>query len=180
MNKELSLIETIAKADMFSIFSRLLRTSKADEAFSGGENFTVFAPTNDAFGKIPDKQMDALLNEPGQAALKALLSYHILPGKFFAANIGSSQSKPTITGAEVKFTDFGGLKVNDSGVQARNIEASNGVVHALDTVLKYDKKSFTPGPLSPTTETEKIQPQPVATVASVPETETPDAAVAAK
>ena len=55
--------------------------------------------------------------------------------KFFAANIASSHSKPTITGAEVKFTDFSGLKVNDSGVQARNIEASNGVIHALDTVL---------------------------------------------
>ena len=100
---------------------------------------TVFVPTNDAFGKIPEKQMDALINEKDQVGLKALLSYHILPGKFFAANISSSRSKPTITGAEVKFTDFGELKVNDSGVQARNIEASNGVIHAVDTVLTPKK-----------------------------------------
>jgi uncharacterized surface protein with fasciclin (FAS1) repeats len=135
MNNKLNLIETIANKDMFSVFSRLMGTSHANEAFSAGGNFTVFVPTNDAFGKIPDRQMNDLLNEKDQTALKALLSYHILPGKFFAANIASSHSKPTITGAEVKFTDFGGLKVNDSGVQARNIEASNGVIHALDTVL---------------------------------------------
>ena len=135
MNNRVSLIETIAGKDMFSVFSRLMGTSKANEIFSEGGNFTVFVPTNDAFGKIPDKQMDALLNEKDQVGLKALLSYHIVPGKFFAANIASSHRKTTVTGAELKITDFGGLKVNDSGVQARNIEASNGVIHALDTVL---------------------------------------------
>jgi uncharacterized surface protein with fasciclin (FAS1) repeats len=135
MTDKLNLIETIAKKDMFSVFSRLMGTSGANEAFSDGGDFTVFVPTNDAFGKISDKKMNALLNEPGQVGLKALLSYHILPGKFFAANISSSRSKPTITGAEVKFSDLGTLKINDSGVQARNIEASNGIVHAIDTVL---------------------------------------------
>jgi len=135
VNNRVSLIETIAGKDMFSVFSRLMGTSKANEVFTAGENFTVFVPTNDAFGKIPDKQMDALLNEKDQVGLKALLSYHIVPGKFFAANIASSQRKTTVTGAEIKCTDFGGLKINDSGVQARNIEASNGVIHALDTVL---------------------------------------------
>jgi uncharacterized surface protein with fasciclin (FAS1) repeats len=170
MTDILNLIETIAKNDTFSTFSRLMGTSHANEAFSGGGDFTVFAPTNDAFGKISDKRMNELLNEKDQASLKALLSYHILPGKFFAANIASSHSKPTITGTEVKFTDFGGLKVNDSGVQARNIEASNGVVHALDTVLDYDTKTFETGRLSPiVVPEESAEPQPATLISQATE-----------
>jgi uncharacterized surface protein with fasciclin (FAS1) repeats len=141
MTDRSTLIETLAKSDMFSIFSRLMGTSKANEAFSAGGDFTVFAPTNDAFGKIPEKRMNALLNEPEQTTLKAILSYHILPGKFFVANLSSKKSFPTITGVEVTVSDNNGLKINDSGVQARNVEASNGVVHALDTVLNCDVKT---------------------------------------
>lgn len=135
MTDRLNLIETIAKNDTFSTFSRLMGTSKANEIFSGAGDFTVFAPTNDAFGKIPDAKMNALLNEDNQTGLKALLSYHVLPGKLFASNISGLPSTPTVTGAEVTFSDTNGLKVNGSGIQARNIEATNGVVHALDTVL---------------------------------------------
>ena len=134
MSDNLSLIETIAQHDMFSVFSRLMGTSGANEIFSKGGDFTVFVQTNDAFGKISDRQMDTLLNENGQVALKALLSYHVLPGKLFTANISGLHSKATVTGEEVKFSEAGG-KVNGSGLLARNIEASNGVVHAIDTVL---------------------------------------------
>jgi uncharacterized surface protein with fasciclin (FAS1) repeats len=135
VENKLNLIETIAKNDKFSTFSRLMGTSKANEIFSGDGEFTVFAPTNDAFGKIPDDKMNALLNESDQIALRALLSYHILPGIFTAANIGSLKSTPTVTGADVTFSDTNGLKVNASGVQARNIQAKDGIVHAIDTVL---------------------------------------------
>jgi uncharacterized surface protein with fasciclin (FAS1) repeats len=152
----LNLIETIAKTDMFSTFSRLMGTSGANSVFSAGGDFTVFAPTNDAFGKIPDKRMNALLQEPGQTTLKALLSYHILPGKLYAANMGSTASAPTVTGVNVKFTDDRGLKVNDSGVQARNIEAANGVVHALDTILDYDVQTFKKEPHSAASETAEL------------------------
>lgn len=149
MTDKLDLIETIAGNDTFSVFSRLMGTSHANDVFSSGGDFTVFAPTNDAFGKIPDKQMNALLNEPEQTSLKKLLSYHIVPGKLFAVNLSSKLSTPTITGADIRISDSHGLKINDSGVQARNIEARNGVVHALDTVLNYDTKTFTTGPLTP-------------------------------
>jgi len=148
MTDKLDLIETIAGNDTFSVFSRLMGSSHANDVFSSGGDFTVFAPTNDAFGKIPDKQMNALLNEPGQTSLKKLLSYHIVPGKLFAVNLSSKLSTPTITGADIRISDSHGLKINDSGVQARNIEARNGVVHALDTVLNYDTKTFTTGPLT--------------------------------
>ena len=135
MSERLSLIETIAKEDKFSTFSRLLGTSGATSVFSGEGAFTVFAPTNDAFGKIPDQKMNELLNETNQTKLKALLSYHVLPGKWMAANLGSTQIRKSVTGQEIAFSDFNGLKVNGSTIQARNIEATDGVVHQIDTVL---------------------------------------------
>lgn len=135
MSDLLNLIETIAGIDKFSTFTRVMGSSGANAIFSSEGAFTVFAPTNDAFGKIPDKRMNELLNEPGQGKLKALLSYHIVPGRLRAANISAVKTAKTVTGDDVNFTDVNGLKVNGSAVQARNIEASDGVVHALETVL---------------------------------------------
>jgi len=67
--------------------------------------------------------------------LNALLSYHILPGKIMAASLVSAPNRKAFTGEELMFTDVSGLKVNSAGIQARNLEATNGVIHALDTVL---------------------------------------------
>ena len=135
MTDRLNLIETIAKEDKFSTFSRLLGTSGANVVFSGDGPFTVFAPTNDAFGKVPDARMNELLQEPDQRKLKALLSYHILPEKVMAASLGAKVLRKSVTGQELAFSDTKGLQVNGAGVQARNIEATNGVVHQIDTVL---------------------------------------------
>jgi uncharacterized surface protein with fasciclin (FAS1) repeats len=179
MTDKLDLIETIAKNDTFSTFSRLMGTSNANEAFSKGGDFTVFAPTNDAFGKIPDKQMNGLLNEPGQTSLKRLLSYHIVPGKLFASNLSAKLSTPTITGTEIRISDSHGLKINDSGVQARNIEAKNGVVHALDTVLDYDTKALVTAPLTLIAQTETPT-TPAELVTPAPENGKPEAAAAGK
>jgi uncharacterized surface protein with fasciclin (FAS1) repeats len=135
MTDKLDLIETIAKEDKFSTFSRLLDTSGAKAVLGGEGEFTVFVPTNDAFGKVPDARMNGLLQGAGQSELKALLSYHILPGKVMAASLGSMLLRKSVTGQELAFADSKGLKVNGAGVQARNIEATNGVIHQLDTVL---------------------------------------------
>jgi uncharacterized surface protein with fasciclin (FAS1) repeats len=147
MTDKLNLIETIAKDDKFSTFSRILGTSGANEIFGKGGDFTVFAPTNDAFGKIPDAQMNALLNEEKQLKLKALLSYHVLPVKVEAANLGAQKTRTTVTGQDLNFSDTHGIKVNSSGVQARNIEATDGVIHAIDTVLAPPAKAAPATPL---------------------------------
>ena len=135
MSDKLNLIETIAKDDKFSTFSRIMGSSGANDVFSGEGDFTVFAPTNEAFGKIPEERMNALLNEEKQIQLKALLSYHILPGKLLAANLAGLKTAKTVTGEAVTFTDVNGIHVNGSAVQARNIEATNGMIDAIDTVL---------------------------------------------
>src|SRR5690349_15055499 len=87
MTSNQDLIETIAKIDIFSTFARLMETSCANAAFSEGGDFTVFAPTNDAFGKISDRQMNALLQERGQTTLKAILTYHVVQGKLLAEDL---------------------------------------------------------------------------------------------
>ena len=114
----------------------MMASSGANEVFKGEGPFTVFAPTNDAFGKIPDKLMTQLLDQEGQPRLRTLLTYHILQGKVMAANIASKPTRESMTGEKISFVDNNGLKVNRSGLQARNVEATNGVVHSLDTVLE--------------------------------------------
>ena len=130
-----NLIETIAGDEKFSTFSRIMGSSHANEIFRTDRDFTVLAPTNAAFDKVPEAQMNKLLNQENQVDLKALLSYHVLPGKKWAANMASARTSTTVTGEQVSVTDEGGIKINGASLQDRNIEASNGVVHAIDTVL---------------------------------------------
>ena len=176
MTDRLNLIETIAKEDKFSTFSRLLGTSGATSVFNGAGAFTVFVPTNDAFGKIPDQKMNELLNETNQTKLKALLSYHVVPGKWMAANLGAMQIRKSVTGQEIAFSDSNGLKVNGAGIQARNIEAIDGVIHQIDTVLTQPPnaevmaaraKQLSTGPLN-TTPTPEAAPLPLAPPAILP------------
>jgi uncharacterized surface protein with fasciclin (FAS1) repeats len=133
MSDRLNLIDTIAKQDNLSTFSRIMKTSGTNDLFGDGGSFTVFAPTNDAFAKIPDETLNTLLNEADQKGLKAILSYHILPGKVMAASLKSAKA---VTGQEVMITDINGIRINSSVLQARNLEATNGVVHGIDTVLR--------------------------------------------
>lgn len=135
MSEKLNLIETIAKEDKFSTFTRLMTSSGTNDVLSAPGQFTVFVPTNDAFAKIPEAKINELLNEDGQTKLKALLSHHILPGKIMAASLVSSPTRKSFTGEDLMFTDVNGLKVNSASIQARNLEATNGVIHALDTLL---------------------------------------------
>ena len=135
MTDQLNLIDTIARADRFSTFSKLLRAVKADEWAQGATDFTVFAPTNDAFAKAPAFTFDGIVQPENVAVLNAMVSYHILPGRYMAANLASTGTAKSVNGQELSFTEANGLRVNGIALGARNIEASNGVVHAIDTVL---------------------------------------------
>ena len=141
MSYKLNLIETIKHEQKWSTFARLLESTGADAWITGEGDFTVFAPTNDAFAKIPDAKMTELLNEPNQAMLKSLISYHILKSNLRSANFMAKSNRDAVTGEVLTFTESDGLKINDARVQARNIEATNGVIHQLDTVLAPPKKT---------------------------------------
>ncbi|HEX6278738.1 MAG TPA: fasciclin domain-containing protein [Pyrinomonadaceae bacterium] len=135
MSDRLTLTETLGKEEKLSTFSKLLETTGAGEWLTLDEQFTVFAPTNDAFEKIPKAKLDELLNEPNQATLKLLLSYHFMPGKIHSDDLITNSPRKAITGGEITFTDSDGLQANGANVQSTNLQASNGVIHQVDTVL---------------------------------------------
>lgn len=150
MAEKFDLIETIAREPKFSTFARYMAMSSANEMLNGSGNYTVFVPTNEAFARIPDDKMNALLEEPGMSRLRALLSYHIVPGKILASNISTRTIKGSVTGEAIRFEYSNGVKVNGAGLQIRNIEAANGVIHSLGTVLTPTPKFVkNPQPIGP-------------------------------
>jgi uncharacterized surface protein with fasciclin (FAS1) repeats len=171
MSDKLDLIQTIAHEDKWSTFSRLLETSGAKDWLSLEGEFTVFAPTNDAFGKIPDAKMTELLQEPGQLALRELLSYHIIPGLHPSATLTTPLK--AITGQEITFTVSNGLKVNGAMMQARNIQATDGVIHQIDTVLAPPMRSAVKS-WSPLEKAKTISAAPVAARLETPTANAPN------
>ncbi len=145
MSDKLDLIETLAREENFSTFSEIMETSGANELFRGAGDFTVLAPTNDAFAKFSEERLSKLINEDQQIQLRTLLMYHILPGKIMASGLKTGKS---VTGQDMMVTNITGIRVNGSKLEAaRDLEASNGVVHAIDTVMAPSLHFGAPKPI---------------------------------
>jgi uncharacterized surface protein with fasciclin (FAS1) repeats len=128
-----SLADTIAATPQLSTLSSLVVKAGLKDTLKGGGPFTVFAPTNEAFAKVPAKTMDALAADP--VKLKAVLTYHVLPGKVTAAEVKNGNVK-TVNGANVAVSKAGEfVTVEDAMVQKADIAATNGVIHIVDSVL---------------------------------------------
>ncbi|MEO5858276.1 MAG: fasciclin domain-containing protein [Pyrinomonadaceae bacterium] len=135
MSDKLDLIETIAGVEKFSEFSRLMGLSGANEVFSRGGDFTLFAPTNDAFQQIAEQEMKYLLREENRPQLKSMLKYHVLPGRINADDAAALRRTVNISGQDVRFTSRDCIRINGAALLDRDLEASNGLVHAIDAVL---------------------------------------------
>jgi len=132
-SQPVSLAETIAARPQLSTLNGLIVKAGLTDTLKGAGPFTVFAPTNEAFAKVPAKTMDALAKDPAQ--LKAVLTYHVISGKVMAADVKNGNSK-TVNGANVALSRAGDfVTVEDAMVQTPDISASNGVVHMVDSVL---------------------------------------------
>ena len=94
--------------------------------------FTVFAPTDEAFAKIPKADLDALLKD--KTKLTAVLTYHVVSGQVMAADVKAGQVK-TVQGSDITISTTGGVSVNNAKVIKTDIAASNGVIHVIDTVI---------------------------------------------
>jgi uncharacterized surface protein with fasciclin (FAS1) repeats len=128
-----SVADTIANTPALSTLNSLVKSAGLTETLQSAGPFTVFAPNNDAFKAVPAKTMDALAKDP--AALKNVLTYHVLPGKAMAANVKNSKAK-TVNGAEVELSKAGDMVTIESAVVTQaDLTATNGVVHIIDTVL---------------------------------------------
>src|SRR5512133_489143 len=132
-SKPLSVADTIAHDPKLSTLNRLVvRAGLADTLKAAGP-YTVFAPTDEAFKAVPSKAMDELSSDP--AKLKAMLSYHVVPGKMMAAQVKNGPAR-TAHGGNVALARAGEyVTVEDAMVQTSDIVATNGVVHTVDRVL---------------------------------------------
>jgi uncharacterized surface protein with fasciclin (FAS1) repeats len=129
-----NIVETAAGAPQFSTLVSLVKKAGLVGVLSGKANYTVFAPTNAAFAKVPKKTLNALAAD--KAMLKKVLLYHVLPGKVPAAKVLKMKSATTAEGSKVTFSVRGdNAFVNDAKITKTDILCSNGVVHAINAVL---------------------------------------------
>lgn len=107
------------------------------ETLNGTGPFTVFAPNNDAFAALPEGTVDTLLMPENQADLQSVLTYHVVPGTYNAADLSDGMTLTSVQGATVSIGvhDDGTVTVNDAPVSMADVEASNGVVHVIDAVI---------------------------------------------
>jgi len=129
-----TIVDVAAGNPAFSTLVTAVTEAGLVDTLSSEGPFTVFAPTNDAFAKIPADQLDAILAD--KELLTSILTYHVVAGKVMAADVVGLRSAVTVEGeaVTVSVSDMG-VMVNDANVTATDIEASNGVIHVIDTVL---------------------------------------------
>ncbi|HEX8737083.1 MAG TPA: fasciclin domain-containing protein [Pyrinomonadaceae bacterium] len=135
MFDKLNLVETILRHAEFSILTRVIGVSGLANILKSKGPFTILAPTDAAFNKLPPETLTNLLKPENKETLGNLVEYHIIPGKLMAADIQKLMTAKTVQGQEVKINTFNDIKINGARLQVRNIEAMNGVIHAIDTVL---------------------------------------------
>jgi len=128
-----NIIETASNNPDFSTLVTAIKKAGLVETLSGTGPFTVFAPTNAAFDKIPKATLDGVLADT--AKLKSILTYHVVAGKVMAEDVAGLTEAKTIEGTMLKIDTESGVKVNEATVTKADIECSNGVIHCIDTVL---------------------------------------------
>lgn len=132
---KLNVVETAMGNEDFSTLVAAVKAAGLAETLSGEGPFTIFAPTNAAFEKLPEGTVASLLKPENKDKLVAILTYHVVPGKVMAADVKTMMA-PTVEGTEasVKVTEDG-VMVDKAKVVATDIVATNGVIHVIDSVL---------------------------------------------
>ena len=126
------IVDTAVGAGNFKTLATALTAAGLIDTLKGPGPFTVFAPTDAAFAKIPKAQLDALLAD--KAKLSAVLTYHVVPGKVMAKDVKAGMVK-TVQGSSLSITTAGGVMVDGAKVTATDIVADNGVIHVIDSVV---------------------------------------------
>ena len=127
------IVETAIKAGSFNTLVAAVKAAGLVETLKGAGPFTVFAPSDEAFAKLPEGTVDGLLKDIPK--LKQILTYHVVSGKVMAADVVKLKSAKTVEGSEVKIDAANGVKINNSKVTTTDVIADNGVIHIIDTVL---------------------------------------------
>jgi uncharacterized surface protein with fasciclin (FAS1) repeats len=129
-----NIVDTAINAGSFSTLVAAIEAANLVETLEGKGPYTVFAPTDEAFKKLPSGTVEALLKDIPK--LKKILTYHVISGKVMAADVVKLKSAKTVEGSDVKINaNNGSVKINDSTVATADVAADNGVIHIIDTVL---------------------------------------------
>ncbi len=130
---EKNIIEIAIEAGEFKTLVEAVKIAGLVDTLSSEGPFTVLAPTDEAFAKLPAGTIEALLKD--KSKLTSVLTYHVLAGKFMASDVITLSEATTVQGSKIKIDASNGVKINNANVTATDIIASNGVIHVIDTVL---------------------------------------------
>lgn len=137
------IVDTAAGNKDFSTLVAAVKAAGLVDTLKGAGPFTVFAPTNEAFAKLPEGTVETLLKPENKDALIGILTYHVVKGETKAAQVVTLNGKsvPTVNGAEIKITaNANGVMINNAKVVITDIQCSNGVIHVIDTVILPPEK----------------------------------------
>jgi uncharacterized surface protein with fasciclin (FAS1) repeats len=130
------IVDTAVAAGQFKTLAAALQAAGLVDTLKGKGPFTVFAPTDEAFAKLPKGTLDDLLKPENKAKLTAILTYHVVPGKVMATDVMKLKEAKTVQGESVKVSTMGGkVMIDNAHVVTTDIAASNGVIHVIDTVI---------------------------------------------
>ena len=134
MSDKKNIVETAVAAGDFNTLVAAVQAAGLVDTLRGEGPFTVFAPTDAAFAKIPKSDLDALLQDKDK--LTQILTYHVVPGRVMAADVVNLSSADTVEGSSIDISaGSGGVKVDNASVVKTDIKTSNGVIHVIDTVI---------------------------------------------
>jgi len=130
------IVDTAVAAGQFKTLAAALKAAGLIDTLKGAGPFTVFAPTDEAFAKLPKGTVEELLKPENKAKLTAILTYHVIGGKVMAADVVKMKEGKTVQGGSVKINAASGkVTVDNANVVKADIAASNGVIHVVDSVL---------------------------------------------
>lgn len=130
------IVEVAVSAGDFTTLAAALEAAGLVGTLQGDGPFTVFAPTDEAFAKLPAGTVDSLLKPENRDQLVAILTYHVVPGKVTAAEVVELDRAGTVNGKNIDITVAAeGVRVNQAAIIATDIEASNGIIHVIDEVI---------------------------------------------
>ena len=133
---EKDIVDTAVAAGQFQTLAAALEAAGLVATLKGEGPFTVFAPTDEAFAKLPSGTVETLLKEENKDQLTAILTYHVVPGKVMSQDVAGIDEARTVNGKMIDVeVDGSAVKVNDATVTQADIAAANGVIHVIDTVI---------------------------------------------
>ena len=134
--KKADIVQTAVDAGSFNALVSAVKAAGLVETLQGAGPFTVFAPTDEAFARLPAGTVENLLKPENKSKLVAILTYHVVPGKVMSKDLtGKKTMAKSVEGSQIEVDATNGVRVDSAKVVKADIEASNGVIHVIDTVI---------------------------------------------